>query len=228
MDTAYKDNNIDKWQRRWLDEVLDGAGEGHLILFSHHPLFSNFKDQGEKIARRLHDLLTSRRVTAWYWGHEHHAVVYGAHPAYGFLARSLGHGGMPYKRKDLKDFPVERQMGGFSWRRGPNLLTPPSLYVDGPNPYIPEHSEKYGPHGYMTLEFDGASLTETVHSADGAALFVNHLREKRAPGCRGQRAFLTNVRYRSRHQPLAHLPGRAVSFFGTAPGGNVCERRRVR
>ena len=171
LDTAYRDNDVGKRQRRWLDDVVAQAGSRRLILFSHHPLFSNFKDQGTKIAQRLAELLESKRITAWYWGHEHHAVLYEPHATYGLRARCLGNGGMPHSRKKLRDFPVERCIGEFCWRRGPALVTPPSLYLDGPNKFITEEPDKYGPHGYMTLEFDGPRVEERVFAAEGTELF---------------------------------------------------------
>jgi hypothetical protein len=31
--------------------------------------------------------------------------------------------------------------------------------------------EKFGPHGYLTLDFDGPSLIERVHLPDGTEIF---------------------------------------------------------
>jgi hypothetical protein len=173
LDTAYEDNDIDENQLAWMDEVLAGAGRRRAILFSHHPLFSNFKPQGVKLAARLSALLLNQRITAWYWGHEHHAVIYEPHPTYGFMARCLGNGGMPAKRKDLEDYSIEKRVGEFVWRRSNGLLTPSALFLDGPNPFIKKAPSKYGPHGYMTLEFSGDKIVEKVFSAKGQMLFKN-------------------------------------------------------
>jgi hypothetical protein len=172
MDTAHTDNDLDPDQVKWIRKIIDAAGDRKVILFSHHPLFSNFKkEQGVQLAKHLAEYLEAKRITAWYWGHEHHCVLYDRHPAYNLITRCLGHGGMPYKRKDLKDLPVEREVGGFQWRRMSGELTPDCLFIDGPNQYLPEKQEKYGPHGYMTLEFDDADLTEKIHAPTGEVLY---------------------------------------------------------
>jgi hypothetical protein len=173
LDTAYADNNLDDDQVAWIDEVIAGAGQRRVILFSHHPLFSNFKPQGTQLAAKLSDHLSEQSITAWYWGHEHHAVIYEADLNFGFLGRCLGNGGMPAKRKNLNDLPVEKQIGDFVWRRCNSPETPPALYLDGPNPYITEAPSMYVPHGYMTLEFAGDTLTERVFSAEGEELYRN-------------------------------------------------------
>src|SRR5262249_53598579 len=107
LDTSYKNNNLGKKQLAWFRDIVSAAGDRRLLLFSHHPLFSNFKDPGEKLSTKLHDVLQSRRVAAWYWGHEHHCIVYDRHAAYGLLGRCLGHGGMPYRRDKVADWKEE-------------------------------------------------------------------------------------------------------------------------
>ncbi|AMV18396.1 Calcineurin-like phosphoesterase [Planctomyces sp. SH-PL14] len=171
LDTAYKDNSIGRKQRHWIDRIVDEAGDRRLILFSHHPLFSNFKEAGEKLAKGLEHLLVSRRIDAWYWGHEHHCVIYDRHPIFGLRGRCLGNGGMPSKRSKLNSFAVERSLGNIQWRRGPNVVTPRSLYLDGPNHFIPENPSEYGPHGYMTLSLRSNRVTEQVHLAGGEVVF---------------------------------------------------------
>jgi len=144
LDTAYKDNDLGKKQLAWLEETLKNAGERKLILFSHHPLFSNFKEQGEKLVMKLHDVLQSHQVAAWYWGHEHHCVIYKRHPIYKFYGRCLGHGGMPYRRDKAGAFPVDDDFaadlnpGNIQWRKCIGPLTPTAYYLDGPNPCIEE------------------------------------------------------------------------------------------
>ena len=162
LDTAYVDNDLDAEQVRWVHEVVKRAGSRKVILFSHHPLFSNFKDQGEELSAHLHDLLSSGRITAWVNGHEHHCVIYNRHKDYNLNVRCLGHGGMPYKRKDLLDLKVEKEVAGMTWRRMKSDLTPRCLFLDGPNEFIPERPEKFGPHGYAVLEFEGETLKETI------------------------------------------------------------------
>src|SRR5262249_46248322 len=119
-------------------------------------------------------LLESGRVAAWYFGHEHCCVLYDKHPSYGLMGRCLGHGGIPYTRSAVAGFPVERSVGHASWRRfDPRGPAPGGLVLDGPNPYIVGKENKYGPHGFATLEFDGPTLTERIHAPDGAELSRN-------------------------------------------------------
>ncbi|MCE9555707.1 MAG: trypsin-like peptidase domain-containing protein [Planctomycetes bacterium] len=182
LDTAYKDNNLGKTQRAWLDDVVRQAGDRKLVLFSHHPLFSNFKEQGDKLAEKLHEVLHSQQISAWYWGHEHHCIIYKRHPLYRFFGRCLGHGGMPYRRKKVADYPIDESFaadfrsGAYQWRKCAGTVIPMAHYLDGPNPYVEEAPDEYGPHGFMTLEFKRASFTESVYDADGRLLYENKLR----------------------------------------------------
>jgi hypothetical protein len=49
----------------------------------------------------------------------------------------------------------------------PRGAVPPSLLLDGPNPFVPGHTNEYGPNGYVTLEFKGPQLFETIHLPGG-------------------------------------------------------------
>jgi hypothetical protein len=42
LDPAHKDNNLDEEQTRWVTGVVKSAGRRKVLLFSHHPLLSNF------------------------------------------------------------------------------------------------------------------------------------------------------------------------------------------
>jgi hypothetical protein len=175
LDTAYKDNDIGRKQLKWIHKAVKKAGDRKIVLFSHHPLFSNYKKPGKRLAAALAELLDARRITAWYWGHEHHCVVYDRHPEYGFLARCLGNGGMPAPRKDIADYPVKREVEGLLWRRITSDLTPPGLILDGPNVDIPEAPDKYLPHAYATIDLDGERLSESIYSPRGKLLYSGEI-----------------------------------------------------
>jgi hypothetical protein len=175
LDTAYKDNDLGRKQVKWVDKVVDRAGGRKIVLFSHHPLFSNYKKPGKRLAAALSELLEARRITAWYWGHEHHCVVYDRHPEFGLFARCLGNGGMPAKRKDIADYPVERRVEEFLWRRIHSELTPPGLILDGPNVDIPEAPDKYLPHAFATIELTGDRLREAILSPRGKRLYAGEI-----------------------------------------------------
>jgi hypothetical protein len=171
LDTSYKDNNLGRKQVKWIGKIMEQSGDRRVILFSHHPLFSNFKDQGVKLEAKLHPYLESGRIAAWYWAHEHHCAIYEPHHVYGLRARCIGNGGMPAKRKGFLELPVERQIGDLAWRRMTTDITPSCLLLDGPNSEIPVESDKYLPHGYATLELNGARLTETIFSCRGQEMY---------------------------------------------------------
>jgi hypothetical protein len=48
---------------------------------------------------------------------------------------------------------------------------PGGLILRGPNQYVEGHESEYGPHGYMTPEFDGARLNEIVHAPDRSIVY---------------------------------------------------------
>jgi hypothetical protein len=47
---------------------------------------------------------------------------------------------------------------------------PRAILLDGPNPELGRHAEKYGPNGFATLEFRGPKLIERYFAATGEAL----------------------------------------------------------
>ena len=169
LDTAYVDHDMDNQQVAWLNAVIRQAHGKKVVLFSHQQLFSRLDDQGPKLHKALRHLLEARAVTAWYWGHEHQCVIYDAHSQYGLLGRCLGNGGIPEARKQaVKDAPAHKTVGGVTWKRlDATADSPACLALDGPNPDIPDRPERFVPHGFMTLEFDGPSLTERVFLSNG-------------------------------------------------------------
>jgi hypothetical protein len=169
LDSAYAEHDLARDQARWLERLLANAEDRQLVLFSHHQPFSLLESQGPKLVTKLARVLEQRRVFAWYWGHEHRCVLYDRDPVWRMLGRCVGHGGFPGFRDKLGHFPVED--GDARWRRLPGKnLVPGGIVLDAPNSYIEGHEEEYGAHGYVSLEFDGPHLAETVHLPDGTKL----------------------------------------------------------
>jgi hypothetical protein len=146
-------------------------------LFSHHQPFSRLDKQGPNLQTALSDLLQKKRITAWYWGHEHDCIIYDRHPTFGLLGRCIGHGGIPSPRKnEVIDASADMQLEGIAWKRlAANAEAPSCLVLDGPNPLVKGEEQKFGPHGYLTLQFEGPNLFERVHLPEGKEIFKNQV-----------------------------------------------------
>ena len=184
LDTAYTDHAIDDAQVAWLKGILDQAGDRKVILCSHQQLFSCFDQQGPKL--RAHpgfaQILNSKRIFAWYWGHEHRCAIYQEpDAASGLLGRCIGHGSMPESRKKTRNLPKATGQHAGDWRQAPALVTngvrlaPPSLVLEGPNRYIKGEEDDFLPHGYAVLTLDGSHLIEQMLDADGAEIYKHQL-----------------------------------------------------
>jgi hypothetical protein len=168
LDSAYVDFDMDETQVHWLEDVVAQSDSTKIVLFSHHQLFSQLDAQGTNLAVRLSKLLQQQKIRLWYWGHEHRCVLYEEYAALKLTARCIGHGGMPQRRGSERDAPAEGQTGDAIWRRLPSKPGIPSaLVLDGRNACIKGKEDTYSPHGYITLEFDGPHLHETVFLPDG-------------------------------------------------------------
>ncbi len=168
LDSAYEDHDLAGDQVAWLDRLIGRAGDRKVVLFSHHQPYSLLDNQGPKLVSKLGHLLGRKKITAWYWGHEHRCVLYDAHPAWGVIGRCIGHGGYPYFREGIGHPPL---VEGTVWRRlETKNLVPGALILDAPNRYVTGDEEKYGANGYLTLEFDGGHLHENIHDPDGTVL----------------------------------------------------------
>ncbi len=183
LDTAYVDHDMDAQQVAWLNLLIQRVAQGNqgvpkkLVLFSHQQLFSRLDNQGPKLQQALRHLLETRAITAWYWGHEHQCVIYDGHAQYGLSGRCLGNGGIPEPRKrEVKDAATAHTIGNVMWKRlEATENSPGCLALDGPNPDIKNEEQKFVPHGFMTLEFSGPSLTERVFLADGTEILSNRI-----------------------------------------------------
>jgi len=82
-------------QATYVADVAAGSSR-KLVLFSHHQLVSVYDkpDLGSTLPAKLAPVLHGNRVTAWWWGHEHRAITYGAAAGVSY-PRCLGHGGVP-------------------------------------------------------------------------------------------------------------------------------------
>ena len=176
LDTAYIDHDMDPKQVTWLEQLVAGRGNRKVVLFSHQQLFSRLDSQGTNLKTKLDGLLSKGLITAWYWGHEHQCVLYDKHTQWGLTARCLGNGGIPSARDPIvRKSPQERAESYITWRRlevdPQKPWAPRCLALDGPNPDVKGRENDFVPHGYMTLQFDGPTLTERVLLPDGTKIF---------------------------------------------------------
>jgi hypothetical protein len=52
---------------------------------------------------------------------------------------------------------------------------PRAVVLEGPNELIPGEEEKFSPHGYGVLNFDGEHLEEEIRSATGKVVYSRRL-----------------------------------------------------
>ena len=172
LDTAYEDFDLDEKQVEWVKSIVAAAGSRKLILFSHHQPFSQLDDQGPKLQTALGDLLKEGRIHAWYWGHEHRLVIYDPHPVWGFKGRCIGNGGFPSFRDDV----AAPHGDVYKWvELNPQPFAPHARLLDGPNFWIPQAPESFSPHGYVFLEFNGDTATETYRVPNNIGLLKQAL-----------------------------------------------------
>ena len=178
LDTAHTDHAIDAEQAAWLHAVVREAGGRKIVLSSHHQPFSRLDKQGPNLQAALSDLLTSGKITAWYWGHEQDCVIYDRHPSFGLYGRCIGNGGIPSPRKAKVVNAPDAQpwRDGVVWKRlDANSDAPGCLVLDGPNPLVKGEENKFCPHGYLTLDFEGPRLVERIHLPDGTEIYDNRI-----------------------------------------------------
>ncbi|HEV2988078.1 MAG TPA: metallophosphoesterase [Candidatus Angelobacter sp.] len=164
LDTAFEDHNLTNDQVEWLNRVVAGAEGRKIVLFSHHQPFSLLSGQGPKLKEKLKTILEGKKIFAWYWGHEHECVIYDHHDGWNLYGRCVGHAGMPEVRPKAWGAPVKSRQLRRLEKKGD---VPGALVLDGPNLLIPKEEEKFTPHGFVTLEFDGPRLVERYHDPDG-------------------------------------------------------------
>jgi calcineurin-like phosphoesterase family protein len=182
LDTAYsqpfggQEGDLFQAQADWLANIVAGAENRKIVLFSHHQPFSLLDgNQGPMLIKWLQTYLQAKKIFAWYWGHEHRCLLYDPHPAFGFHGRCVGHGGFPEARTDVSNAPFSPELGS-NWRKITGTPDIPSAYLlDSANLYVPTFEAQFAPHGYMRLEFQNDRLTEYVRAPDAANIYLEDL-----------------------------------------------------
>ena len=173
LDSAYKEWELANDQVTWLKGLMANAGNRRVVLFTHHQPFSWKETPNSKLQSAVADLLTQKKIFAWYFGHEHRCMIYDRHPLWDIYGRCVGHSGYPYF-KDKTDAGSIKERGpqDSAWRRVESKnMVPGGLILEGPNAYIQKHENNYGPNGYMTLELTDDHLNEVVQMPDGSVAY---------------------------------------------------------
>jgi hypothetical protein len=138
LDTAWEEGVLHGSQVDWLSNEL-GDPKRKVMLLSHHPLFSAYDSDGDKLAKQLDPILQARPVKAWIWGHEHRCVAYRPHRNVEF-GRCVGHGGVPV----------------YMWHGTEDPYPSPAIYED--RRCYTKGMERWALFGFIVLDFNGPEV----------------------------------------------------------------------
>lgn len=174
LDTAYVDGELGPLQVDWMTTVCAKAADEkkRVLLFSHHQPWRTDNGEEQPLVKPIRKVLGENRVAGWYWGHEHLCSLFEAHPKWEMWGACIGHSGFPYVRlSDAKDERWERVgdpvADNGAWHKIPARRTVAGVLLDGPNRWIENHEDKFGPNGYAVLELDGEHLRELIFTPSG-------------------------------------------------------------
>ena len=121
-----------------------------LVLLSHHQLTSAYDqhDIGSELSGKLAPVLTSNRVTAWWWGHEHRAMAFKPFGGVQY-PRCLGNGGVPVLRDPAMTEAV-RKVADWDSRR-----------------YIWSGLRRWTRFGFAVLDLTGEQIDVRYRDDDG-------------------------------------------------------------
>jgi hypothetical protein len=165
LDTAWQHKVFTENAQAVLEEPQAGfvervaaESDRKLVLFSHHQLVSVYdtEDIGEELKDRLSSVLDSRRVTAWWWGHEHRSMAF--KPSGGVqFPRCLGHGGVPVIQTHGEHDPIPE----------PGLWEDRTVDVaDG---------QRWAKFGFAVLDLNGPQIDVSYIDQSGTPLRTEHI-----------------------------------------------------
>ncbi len=142
------DCHLREEQIAWLRDVVkigDPADTRGIVLLSHHPYISAFREDYFRPGEQLCELLgKANRPLVWFWGHDHRLVGYRIGQNKSELqvyGRCIGHGGMPVETKMPAD---NGELGKMSFYDQRIRLT------------LGRHQLGY--NGFVELQLDGVKL----------------------------------------------------------------------
>jgi hypothetical protein len=101
LDTGYIEHDLNIEQVQWLTALVNESDKKNVLL-SHHQPFSAYESGGEgeeRLQQWTRDLAKSKKISAWFWGHEHLCVSYKRYKA--IKGACIGHGCFPYEIPSL-------------------------------------------------------------------------------------------------------------------------------
>lgn len=146
LDTSYEDAGLHGGQAGWVREQLDARPAHRTVLLSHHQPFSAYEPGAEVLRQKIRPALETKRIDAWFWGHEHRCLAYKDSMNVGF-ASCVGHGGIPEYLTDKTPRIYELD---YEYRE---------RYGTGREPW--------GMFGFAVLDLDGDRMTVTYIDEDG-------------------------------------------------------------
>ena len=147
LDPRGRAGHLGRRQMRWIRRHVESDAARRTVLFSHHQPFTHGDDGVEprgNLLDRTQPLRDAGRLTAWFWGHEHKLIAYGARDGVGY-ATCMGHGAILEAPAAVPPHPGEfdhtfTDHEGLTWR-------------------VP---------GFAVLDLDGPTMTVRYLDRDGA------------------------------------------------------------
>jgi hypothetical protein len=156
LDTAWDTDVLSKGAKGVLADpqadVLRGwaaESDRRLMLLSHHQLVSAYDldDLGSVLPAKLDPLLSSRRISAWLWGHEHRCMGFAESHGIPYV-RCIGHGGIPVPAAD----PARP-------------IPPPGTWLETGS--FEENDSRWNNFGFAVLDFDGPRVSVRYRDDEG-------------------------------------------------------------
>jgi len=151
LDTAYSEYDLQGNQAKWVEQVHAQGPNKKVILLSHHQPFSLYGEhESPAVEAKLENLLKTRMVRVWFWGHEHRCAMY--QPRHYIQSpRLIGHGGVPvWAPTAAKPMGVEFEYTGS----------------------IASGLEQFLRFGFAVLDFDGANIGVQHIGEDGKPYWI--------------------------------------------------------
>lgn len=156
LDTAWRDNRLSKGlvgvlqnpQAQFVNAIAEENPQRKLGFLSHHQYISVYspEDIGTELGEKLAPTLDARKVTAWWWGHEHRCMGFEASGGVRF-PRCIGHGGVP--TTPLPEGPIPK----------------PGTWLE--NTSFIEDNQCWTHFGYAVLDLDGDRIDVRYRNDDG-------------------------------------------------------------